>query len=240
VLPDQSVHPFHEAFSSLSWAPNSFTLFATTAWDGEVRVFEVVNGAYSMAIVQKFSYKFPSPALKCTWNDLGNQLYIGFMDGSIKAYDFGSNQIQDVGRQNEAISSLHYIPGSNALISSGYEPTINIWQIGCPTPALTINANYTVYTSEFQFPLLVAGTAQEKNMFIDITNPNTRTFIESSDLGKNSQIQSLALSNKADLVGIATFDGRANISNVIKNHQSQYSTVSEYSNLEISHNFQKQ
>ena len=92
------------------------------------------------AIYQKVAYKFQMPALKCTWNDQNTNIYVGLADGSIKAYDLGSNQVADIGRHGAAINSLHFIPGQNALISTAYENTINTWQPGNPNPVLSINA----------------------------------------------------------------------------------------------------
>jgi hypothetical protein len=66
------------------------------------------------------TYKFPNPALKCTWNDTGTQIYVGLMDGSIKTFDIGSSQTVDIGRHNSAISSLHFVAGMNTVISTSY------------------------------------------------------------------------------------------------------------------------
>jgi WD40 repeat protein len=118
--PDQSVTPFNDSFSSIAWAPNVPQVFASTSWDGELRIFDVTQGAYGTAIIQKLSYKFPMPALKCTWNDQSTQIYVGLMDGTIKAFDINSGQVADVGRHSSAISSLSFIPGMNTIVSSGF------------------------------------------------------------------------------------------------------------------------
>lgn len=62
------------------------------------------------------------------------------MDGSINLYDLGSGQTVEVGRHGAAISSLNFVPGMNAIISTAYEPTAQIWQQGNNTPVLSINA----------------------------------------------------------------------------------------------------
>ena len=91
---------------------------------------------------------------------------------------------------------------------------------------MTVNAENKIFTSDFQFPTLVAGTSNEKIMLIDINNQNSRTLIESSDLGKFSQIQSIAINHKATNFGVASFDGRANISNIAKNVNGVFAPVS--------------
>jgi mRNA export factor len=225
IKPDPSVPAFSDSFSSISWAPSVPQVFASTAWNGELRIFEVAASAYGNAIIQKMSYSFPQPALKCAWNDQSTQIYVGLMDGTIKAYDLNSGTVADVGRHGAAISSLHFVPGMNTIVSSGYENNIQFWQLGNPNPVMTFNAENKVFTSDFQFPMLVAGTAAEKIMIVDINNPNSRSVVDSGDLGKFSQIQSVAINQKCTMFGIASFDGRANLSNINKNVNGMFAPV---------------
>lgn len=225
IKPDASVSPFSDSFSNISWAPSVPQVFASTAWNGELRIFEVTASAYGNAIIQKMSYNFSQPALKCAWNDQSTQIFVGLMDGSIKVFDINSGQVADVGRHSAAISSLHFVPGMNTIVSSGYEANIQFWQLGNPNPVMTFNAENKVFTSDFQFPLLVAGTANEKIMLVDINNAGTRSVVESTDLGKFSQIQSVAINQKCTMFGIASFDGRANLSNINKNVNGLFAPV---------------
>jgi hypothetical protein len=71
----------------------------------------------------------------------------------------------------------------------------------------------------------VAGTANEKMMIVDVNNQNSRQLVESTDLGKFSQIQSVAINNKCTTFGAASFDGRANLSNITKNVNGQFAPV---------------
>ena len=48
---------------------------------------------------------------------------------------------------------------------------------------------------------------------------------DSADLGKYSQIQSVAINNKGTTFGAASFDGRANLSNFNKNVNGTLSQV---------------
>lgn len=60
---------------------------------------------------------------------------------------------------------------------------------------------------------------------IDINGTNTRTIVESTDLGKFSQIQSIAINQKCTTFGVASFDGRANISSLNKNVNGNFAPV---------------
>ena len=73
--------------------------------------------------------------------------------------------------------------------------------------------------------MLVVGTANERILLIDINNQNSKTIVDSLDLGKFSQIQSIAINQKGSTFGIASFDGRANLSSITKNVNGLYSSV---------------
>jgi hypothetical protein len=63
-------------------------------------------------------------------------------------------------------------------------------------------------------------------MIVDINNINSRTISDSADLGKHSQLQSVAINQKCTTYGIATFDGRANISMINRNASGLFAPVS--------------
>ena len=140
IKPDQSVPNFQDSISSISWAPpNIGNYFAASTWDKDLRIMSLEQGLTGYSIFQKISYKFNFPVLKCTWNDQGNQVFVGLMDGSIKLFDLATKKIIDVGKHGAPISSLHYVTGMNAIVSTAYEPTVHIWQQGNSSPVLSIN-----------------------------------------------------------------------------------------------------
>jgi hypothetical protein len=79
--------------------------------------------------------------------------------------------------------------------------------------------------SDFQYPTLVACTADEKILMLDITKQTSRMLVESADLGKGSQLQSVAINQKITTFGIGSSDGRANISSIGKNINNSYQPV---------------
>lgn len=95
-----------------------------------------------------------------------------------------------------------------------------------PTPIMHINAENKVYTADVQFPLIAAGTANERIMIADLSGTNTRTVLDSSELGKHSKIQSISLNSKATTMAVSSIDGRASISKITRNISGNYSTVS--------------
>jgi hypothetical protein len=227
LKPDQSMPNYNDSVSSITWAPPQLpNFFATTSWDGELRVLAIEQGQFGMALFQKMSYKFPSPVLKSAWSDQQNHIYVGLLDGSIKCFDLGSSQVADIGRHNAAISSLHFAPGNNLLVSTAYESTVSVWQPGNPNPATSFNVDNKVFTSDLKFPVFVAGTANEKLFICDITNvQHSRVCADSNDLGRYSQIQSVAINNKCNVFGASSFDGRANLSSISKSVNGAYTMV---------------
>lgn len=140
IKPDQSVPLFTESISHIAWAPTIPNVFACTTWDGDLRIIEVTQNQLGKFLQQKFSMKMPQPALKCTWNDQSSQLFVGLIDGTVKAIDINTQQTADMFKHTSAISSLHFIPNMNSLICTGYDTTIKCYQVGNPSPILTIEA----------------------------------------------------------------------------------------------------
>jgi hypothetical protein len=85
-----------------------------------------------------------------------------------------------------------------------------------------------VFCSDFANPILIVGLGGEKIGIIDITNTNNKTILESVDLGKNSLLQSCAINKTGDTIGLSTFDGRSNISTIVKNPTGVYTQVNVF------------
>lgn len=154
------------------------------------------------------------------WNADNTQLYVGCIDGTIKLVDMMTMNVQQIGKHNAPVANLHYIPMQNVLISNGYENNIHFWQ-GGPNPVMTVDVMNKVFVTDFQNGILTGGTSNQKIFFIDMktVSSGTKTILDSVDLGKFSQIQSIALDSQANTLGVATVDGRANISTINKTIQ---------------------
>lgn len=174
------------------------------------------------------SVKAKNPLTKCIWSQDCQTIYVGDVTGLIQAFNVQTQQFVDIGKHNTAISALHIVPGQNIVISTAFENSIHFWQPGNPTPAFTIDIGNKVFCSDFANPILIAGLGNEKIGIIDITNPNNKTILDSIDLGKNSLLQSCAINKTGDTIGLSTFDGRSNISSIVKSPTGIYSQVNFY------------
>ena len=139
-------------------------------------------------------------------------------------FDLNSMSLgSDPGKQNAGISSVHFLPQLNCLVSTGYENTVNFWQ-GNQQPVMSIDVGNKIFCTDYKAGILAGGILGEKLFVIDMdtVSQGQKTIIENTDLGKFSQIQSVSLDAKAETVGIATTDGRANISGLIKGYGGQF------------------
>ena len=225
IKPDNSVN-IQDSISSLAWMsmngniPSNY--FASVGWDSTLRLYEVNQANYGSSIVQKSTTPLGVPALSCCWALDNSKIFIGCIDGSIKAVDTNNMAVTDVGKHTSGVSSLHIIPNQNILISTAYEKNIQFWQMGNPNPAFTLDVGNKVFASDFKNNLFVGGTANEKLVFFDVANINQKTILDSVDLGKFSQLQSISLSKNGDILGTTSCDGRANISNITKQPNTSY------------------
>ena len=71
---------------------------------------------------------------------------------------------------------------------------------------------------------MAGGILGEKIFLIDMANVSQQnmTLVDSVDLGKYSQLQSVVLDTKGETIGLATADGRANISGLIKGSNGSF------------------
>lgn len=203
-----------ESASSIKWLSNpNMPIFASTCWDKSLRIFEVTQTPNGPGIYQKMMTTLNTVPLTTCWNADCSALYIGCMDGTIKLFDINTQSMNDIGKHNASVCNISYVPQQNVLITSAYENNIHFWQ-GGPNPVFSVDVMNKVYASDYKNGVLAGGTANEKIFFIDMATvtSGTKTILDSVDLGKFSQIESIALDNKAETIGVATVDGRANIS----------------------------
>ena len=158
IKTDNNCPPLTDTISDISWVTGQqANIFAATCWDGNLRLFEVIQGAYGSSIQSKLQLKVNSPLTACCWSADNSALYIGCGDGSIKAVDINTSNIVDVGKQNAGISGLHYIPNQNVVIASAYENNIGFWKMGNNGPVFSMDVGNKVFCSDFQNYLYTAG-----------------------------------------------------------------------------------
>ena len=89
------------------------------------------------------------------------------------------------------------MPGQNVLISTAYENNVNFWQ-GGPNPVMSIPVDNKIFISDYSNNILAGATANERLFFMDMAmiGSGNKTIMDSADLGKFSQLQSICLDKK--------------------------------------------
>jgi WD40 repeat protein len=179
--------------------PNpNMSIFSATFWDKSLRIFEISQTPTGPAILQKAMTMLNMIPLCSCWNADCTALYVGCMDGTIQIVDLNTMVVNEIGRHNASVSNLHYVPQQSVLISNAYESKINFWQ-GGPNPILSVDVADKVFVTDYKNGVLCGGTANEKIFFLDMATVSSgaKTILDSSELGKFSQIESIVLDAKA-------------------------------------------
>lgn len=89
---------------------------------------------------------------------------------------------------------------------------------------MSINLENKIFCSDFKNGVMAGGLLGEKLFILDLDHvtQGVKSIIDTTDLGKHSQLQSVTLDEKADTIGMATADGRANISTLVKGAGGQF------------------
>lgn len=237
--------PFEDSISSISWATSNpsggrQTMFAVGTWDSGVRVFNVEQNEQGLVhVAQKFMMKLTAPVMSVAWNAQSNIVFAGCADGVVRAVDLASSKSMDVGKHTGPVKDIFFATNQNTIISTSFDKNINFWQMGNPNPIFNVNLPHKLYAADFQNPLFVAGMSNEKILMFDINNVNQKVILE-SQLGKESQIQSVALSPDCETFGMGSVDGRANLSTIGKQINGDLKLVTSAFNIDQYHDLQVQ
>lgn len=133
----------------------------------------------------------------------------------MRAVDLGAGKSVDVGKHTAPVKDVFYVASQNAVMTTSYDKSINFWQLGNPNPIYNVTLPHKLYAADFQTPLFAAGLSSEKILLFDINNIGHKVTLD-SQLGKESQIQSVSLSADCETFGMGSVDGRANLSTIGK------------------------
>lgn len=165
-------HPPNDSISSIAWSPVQNLLIAT-AWDNEVRCWEVNTQGGSQP---KFAYKHDQPPLCSAWKNDGQAIFTAGCDKQVKMCMLASPQQQQVvAAHDQPIKSIAWIPeaGSGLLATGSWDRSIRYWDLRQQTPALTVALPERLYTMDVRHPLMVVGTADRNILVYNLANPQT-------------------------------------------------------------------
>lgn len=216
---DSSAKPLEDSVACIAWARNTgqgakLTMFAASTWDGGIRVYNCELNHYGRpCIMEKFSVKLPVVALGLSWNGSNNGLVLGCSDGMLRGLDLSTSACTDLGQHAGPIRDVFYLPKENWIISASFDKTVKFWQMGNPNPVQCITLDQKIYAADFSAPIFAAALSEDKVLLLNANDVQKKVIIE-SPLGKNSNLQSIALSPKADILTMGCIDGRADFSKI--------------------------
>lgn len=72
--------------------------------------------------------------LCCSWRNDGGAIFAGCADGTTKMIDVSTNNIQNIGKQNAPVSTLHWIQEMNVLMVNSFDKSMNFLSPGTSSP----------------------------------------------------------------------------------------------------------
>lgn len=224
-----------DSVSSIDWSPAAQDHFACTLWDGTLKIYQVnkapTKGPFSRdngKIVEKASLNVttPWPLTCCNWSPDGNAIFLGTSKGEIKAFDTNSGSIIDIGHHSSPINYLKFLPEfGNTLLTCAYENNVHFWSMSTKSPVKTISYSKKIYKAAYGGDILATGMSDEKIGLVNIKALHKKKETDSTELGKYSQIQTIAVNKSGKHLGLGTIDGRVNISFIQNNPVMEYSWV---------------
>jgi len=152
-----------DSITAVKWSPSS-NIFACTAWDGSVTLYETQP---------KAQQKMNAPLLCCDWRPNGSQLAVGACDNSAYIWDVQSNTQKQFAPHQASVKCIKFAD-QNIVITGSWDRTIKYWDLSKnPTqPVCTVNLPERVYCMDYFNGMLVVGCADKKIRVYDVRNPS--------------------------------------------------------------------
>lgn len=114
-----------DTISSIVWdVYRSDPMFATSSWDGFVRIYAVSNGELNKV----WEAYLHHPVLCIDMNEHAI-IFAGLASGDVLAVDIQSNQVIVLGNHDAPISGLFWIREKGCLMTLGFDNLIKFWAV---------------------------------------------------------------------------------------------------------------
>ncbi len=215
---------FTDTIACLSWGKDEIPdVLLCSTWNGYVYLYYVTprHPGAELTIVdntyEAYSRSMEIPCISLAWQHSAKKIITGSIDGTISSMDINASGIQTIGKHDDAVKGVYYIEELNLICSLSYDKTLKFWDMRMSGPASDWNFGAKVVCSDFLYPHFAVGLSNEKLLFFDVMHDLPSVFRDldrhciGSPLGSNSPLSTIAIS-KENKVGIATYDGRSNLS----------------------------
>ncbi len=217
--------PFEDTVSCLTWSQDENpNLLLCSTWDGYVIIYKVISTDAEVSTVDRITLcdttRFENPVLSVAWQNNLKRIIAGSIDGSIFIRDPGGFAVGNlkIGQHDDAVKGVYSVEEINAhvICSVSYDKTMKFWDIRSRGQISSFDLGAKAVCSDFLFPYVAIGLSNEKLLMFDIRydihdfRGDDRSYID-SPLGSNSSLSAISIS-KESIVGIASCDGRSNLS----------------------------
>lgn len=205
--------PPSDGISSLHFSPTAGYL-AVTAWDNQVRCYEVQANGQSQP---KAAFASPAPPLCSTWSADGSKIFSAGCDKEAKMWDLQSNSQQTVAKHDAPIRHIHFF--NNMIVTGSWDKTLRYWDLRQANPIHTQQLPERVYGMDVRHPLLVVGLANRRIQIFNLSNPQTVYKEIDSPLKYQTRCITCFPDSTGYLVG--SIEGRVAVHHVEDNMQSK-------------------
>ncbi|KAI3872441.1 hypothetical protein MKW92_043113 [Papaver armeniacum] len=218
--------PPDDYVSSVCFNPKG-TLFAATSWDKTVKCWQIrlrkgTSGPEASSQLMKTIYN-DKPVLCSAWNDDGYTIFWGGCDTQVKMWSYKSNESATVGKHDEPVKEIAWIPEMKLLATGSWDKTLRYWDLRKPTPVHTQQLPERCYALSVNYPLMVVGTADENLIVFDLTKSQEEYKRIQSPLNCQTRCVALFPDNKGFLVG--SIEGRVGVYHLDDSQQAENFTL---------------
>ena len=204
-----------DGISDLSFSPTANFLVASS-WSGQVLCWDVQSNGQA---IPKAAINMEKPVLTTAWSGDGSAVFAGGCDNTVKMWNLGTNQQQQVAQHDAPVRHCSFIPQMNMLVTGSWDKTLKYWDLRSPNPVHTQQLPERVYALDCMHPLLVVGTANREILVFNLQQPQ-QVF---KQLNSPLKYQTRCISCFPDATGylIGSVEGRVAVHHVDDSLQSK-------------------
>ncbi|RSH76665.1 uncharacterized protein EHS24_005412 [Apiotrichum porosum] len=125
---DTSLQPPADGIAALAWSADSSRLLVAS-WDSTIQLHTVTTPPSAPQI-----FSHPRPVLAVTFGSSPDIAYSGGLDKRIREWDFKTGECRVIGKHDDAISAMAWIPEHNILVTGSWDKSIKIWDPSAAEP----------------------------------------------------------------------------------------------------------
>ena len=139
-------------------------LLAVGSWDSMVRVWQVQRAGNQIQSAELQQQKYDGPVLCAAFKPEGDMLFTGGADNTVRLLNMQTNQTLILGRHDQPVKSIHWLPVHNLVVTGSWDATVRFWSPGKPgAEVFKLQLKHKVYAMDVSYPMMVVSTAETGN-----------------------------------------------------------------------------